>query len=86
MTTAVEHAAVRRSGRTRARAPPAPAGGVALSHVSMYLARACVYVFGPAVASSSGGASRAPGTPSHHSVRERWTWRDERGALPLLTE
>ena len=66
MTTAVEHAAVRRSGRTRARAPPArPAGGVALSHVSMYLARACVYVFGPAVASSSGGASRAPGTPSY---------------------
>jgi hypothetical protein len=42
MTTAVEHAAVRRSGRTRARAPPAPAGGVALSHVSMYLVRAHV--------------------------------------------
>ena len=49
MTTAVEHAAVRRSGRTQARAPPAPAGGVALSHVSMYLVRAhvCMSSAGP---------------------------------------
>ena len=65
MKTAVEHAAVRRSGRTRARAPPAPAGGVALTcmFVSMCVC-ACVYVFGPVVTSLR-GVGRAPGAPSY---------------------
>ena len=65
MTTAVEHAAVRRSGRTQARAPPAPAGGVALSHVSMYLvcARMCVWPMSSAQPTPPLEApSRAPGS------------------------
>ena len=69
MTTAVEHAAVRRSGRTRARAPPAPARAGLRSRMYRCIlwlcARMCVCLRpGPAV-TSSGGASRAPGTPSY---------------------
>ena len=49
---------------TGARASGSGGRGCALACIDVSCARACVYVFGPAV-TSSGGASRAPGTPSY---------------------
>ena len=49
---------------TGRRASGSGGRGCALACIDVSCARACVYVFGPAV-TSSGGASRAPGTPSY---------------------